>query len=110
MILQQAWSLCLRDRITGNHSWGLASSENVNNNSNRAKISEPCRRFNRGKCNFGTNCKYEHKCSYCFKYGHGSVNCHKAQGDRRNINGKQQFQNRRESHTGSEAMHGEPKK
>ena len=48
------------------------------------KVSEPCRSFNRGKCNFGSNCKYEHRYSYCYKYGHGAVNCRKAQGDRGN--------------------------
>ena len=50
------------------------------------KISEPCRCFNRGKCSFGSNCKCEHHCSYCFKFGHGSVNCRKATADREKNN------------------------
>ena len=79
MILQQAWSLRLRDRITGGNNWGNTNS-NVNS-VGRAKVNEPCRRFNRGKCNFGTNCKYDNKCSYCFKFGHGAVHCRRAQGD-----------------------------
>ena len=93
MILQQAWSLRLRDRITvGNNWWtiGNASGSNGNGGGKRSQINEPCRRFNRGRCNFGSNCKYKHRCSYCFKFGHGSVNCRKAQGDRQNFRSKKQ--------------------
>ena len=84
MILQQAWSLRLKDRLTYGHSYGGGSSGSYNNynyagnkssngngNGNRAKVPEPCRRFNRGMCNFGPNCKYEHKCNYCNKFGQG---------------------------------------
>ena len=88
MILQQAWSLRLRDRIMTGNTWA-----NTNNNSFAAaprggspKVNEPCRRFNRGRCNFGNTCKYEHRCSYCFKFGHSSVNCRKAVGDRERRN------------------------
>ena len=77
MILPQAWSLRLRDRIT--NQGGSAGSSNFRN---AGKQSEPCRRFNWGKCNFGAQCKYEHRCSYCFKFGHGVLTCRKAQGDR----------------------------
>ena len=96
MILQQAWSLRLRDRIN-NQVYGPA----VNlNNSNRGKNNEPCRRFNRGRCNFGTGCRYEHRCSYCFKFGHGSVNCRKAIADRSGggHNNNQNNQNRGAAH------------
>ena len=79
MILQQPWSLKLRDRTTGGNNWGNVSSNA--NSLGRAKINEPCRRFNRGKCNFGTNCKYDHKCSYCFKFRYGAVYCRRALGD-----------------------------
>ena len=82
IILQQSWSLRLRDRLS---SHGSAQFFNSNSN-NRVKVNEPCRRFNRGKCNFGTNCKYEHKCNYCNKFGHGAVNCRKAAADRNNGN------------------------
>ena len=80
IILQQAWSLRLRDRLTGNTN-GFQSGGN-----NRVRSNEPCRRFNRGKCNFGTNCKYEHRCNYCNKFGHGAVNCRKAIADRNHSN------------------------
>ena len=84
MILQQAWSLRLRDRLSSS-SWAntmnSGGSYNKTNNNNFNK-NEPCRRFNRGKCNFGPTCRYEHKCSYCFKFGHGMLTCRKAQADR----------------------------
>ena len=87
IILQQAWSMRLKDRI---HRSEIAFNNNNSNvqgfanqgNTNRARIPEPCRRFNRGWCNFGSNCKYEHKCSYCLKFGHGAVNCRRANADR----------------------------
>ena len=86
MILQQAWSLKLKDKISYNGAPGGSGSSGHHQQhltpTRRAKINEPCRRYNRGKYNFGTNCKFEHKCSYCFKYGHPSVSCRKAQ-DRR---------------------------
>ena len=93
IILQQAWSLRLRDRISANnHNNNNYASNNYQARSggNRAKISEPCRRFNRGKCNFGPSCKYEHRCSYnsCAKFGHAFVNCRKAIAD------KQTYQDR----------------
>ena len=81
IILQQAWSLRLRDRIAVQSYSGY----NAGQSSHRGRNSgggEPCRRFNRGKCNFGSNCKYDHRCSYCNKFGHGAVQCRKAIADR----------------------------
>lgn len=36
---------------------------------------EPCRNFNRGKCDYGKACKFDHKCSICGKFGHGAFSC-----------------------------------
>ena len=77
IILQQAWSLRLRDRISVQNY-----SQFSPGNGNRAKVNEPCRRYNRAKCNYGANCKFEHRCSYCYRFGHGSVHCRKANADR----------------------------
>ena len=75
IILQQAWSLRLRDR--------LSNPQYAQFSANKGKTStEPCRRFNRGRCNYGTNCKFDHRCSYCNKFGHAAVNCRKAIADR----------------------------
>ena len=77
MILQQAWAMRLKDRLVTHATGGFQNGGNQKN-----KNQEICRHFNRGRCNFGSTCKYEHHCSYCFKYGYGTVNCRKANLDR----------------------------
>ena len=92
VILQQAWSMRLKDRIQHHRFEGYGAGSNSgagshyrSNGNNtpsgghwggdRTKVNEPCRRFNRGKCNFGPGCKYEHRCLNCGKFGHGLHNC-----------------------------------
>ena len=78
IILQQAWTMLLKDRLKndntyfqkgGNHHRGGAKSNK--------KDSEPCRCFNKGSCTFGLSCKYDHRCSVpkCGKFGHGAHIC-----------------------------------
>ena len=93
VILQHAWNLKLKDRI-GSNNIMQHFDKNRNNNQNffndnrtgdwmnKAKILEPCHRYNRGKCNFGNSCKYEHRCSYCTKFGHGILVCQKLNSDK----------------------------
>ena len=83
VILQQAWSMRLRDRLSkGDSSWGSSSSHS-NHNHHKQK-GKPCRRYNRGKCNFGSSCRYDHRCSYgpCGKFGHSILNGRKLAADR----------------------------
>ena len=82
IILQQAWSMRLKDRIRNDNFNG-----NMSTVKSSSKGNEPCRRFNRGRCNFGTSCRYEHHCSYCGKFGHGFFNCQRADKDKRNSSG-----------------------
>ena len=69
IILQQAWAMCLKDR--------LFKSEESRNGVH--KIKEICRRYNKGKCPNGFSCKYEHRCAVedCGKFGHGAHICRK---------------------------------
>ena len=98
VILQQVWSMKHRDRIYWND--GMPSNSSYNNNSParsgsavsqagfssggntpKGKGGEPCRRFNREKCKFGATCRYDHRCSYCHKFGHAVINCRKLLAD-----------------------------
>ena len=67
--MQQAWSVRLKDRLHSGNSGHNSSGGEVKK--------EICKRFNKGKCSYGPDCAYEHRCSFCFKYGHGVINCHK---------------------------------
>ena len=83
MILQQAWSLRLKDciNVQSLNSGGTHGGHPGNFGQNRTKLNEACRRFNRGRCNYGVNCRYEHRCMYCNKMGHPLVRCRKANND-----------------------------
>ena len=77
VILQKAWSMFLRVRIAGPGQQPKSGpSESTVNGQKRSKI---CYRYNAGKCTYGYNCKFEHKCSLCYKTGHGSHICRRAQ-------------------------------
>ena len=67
VILQQAWTMLLKDRI----------KQHDGPHRRTGGKGEPCRRFNRGKCAFGLSCKYDHRCAVkkCGKFGHGAHMC-----------------------------------
>ena len=65
-----------RDNDRHNGSVGEGSSQGNN------KSNEACRHFNQGYCKFGSSCRYEHKCSYCKKFGHVIFNCRKLVADK----------------------------
>ena len=69
IILQQAWSVTLKDRnSTAGYQSGGKGSRNCR---------EICFRFNSGKCTFRDKCKFDHRCGICGKYGHGAHDCRK---------------------------------
>ena len=75
IILQQAWSLYLKDKI--NHS-----DVHTPTGTSHDRVNEPCRRYNQSGCSFRASCKYDHKCSYCFKFGHSILTSRKLIADR----------------------------
>ena len=117
VILQQVWSLRLRDRLSGtNHTFQNSSFTSPNGGSHREqgqKSNEPCRRYNRGKCMAGTSCRYDHCCSYCFKFGHTILTCRKLLADQERASkyrkdsssGGQYSGNDRESHSTHNSNH-----
>ena len=83
IILQQAWMFRLKTKLSevnGGHP-GHANNNNSSNRQSWGQKREVCYRFNRGKCSYGSNCKFEHKCQVCNKRGHGAWNCRKIQGN-----------------------------
>ena len=73
IILQQAWTMRLKDQIHLN-------SRFENKSSSAKKNPSLCWKYNQGKCTFGFNCKFDHKCALCSKFGHGAHNCRRASG------------------------------
>ena len=69
IILWQAWSMYLKDRIK--------APEEQKGGKHSKSPGEPCRRFNKGKCSYGASCIYDHRCAVkrCGKYGHGAHIC-----------------------------------
>ena len=68
----------LRDQISAT---GTARGNNTNSYSGKGGVNRNiCYKFNRGRCTYGFNCKFEHKCAICGKFGHGACNCRKASG------------------------------
>ena len=73
VILQQAWTMLLKDRLKGDNS----SYYKNNNSNNRSGQKEICKRFNKGQCTYGLSCRYDHRCAVpkCGKFGHGAHIC-----------------------------------
>ena len=72
-ILQQAWTMLLKDRVKNENNY--FQKGNFNRGLHRDK--EPCRHFNKGHCTYGLSCKFDHHCSVkkCGKFGHGAHIC-----------------------------------
>ena len=72
-IYTQGWSLAMRDSLTRNYeSSGYSTSYSSNKNNDKGI----CWRFNKNKCKFGTNCRFDHRCSYCGG-NHPAISCNK---------------------------------
>ena len=74
-IHNQLWSLSMREAKTNDrgsaHGSGAAKTAGRGGDGK-----EVCWRFNRGQCN-KKNCKFEHKCSFCWLNNHPSINCNR---------------------------------
>ena len=89
-ILQQSWSLRLKDRIQG-----TPGGQNFQNGASpKEKSTEACKRYNKGKCNFGSGCKFDHKCLYCHKFGHTILTCRKLIADIERERGRSSYYKR----------------
>ena len=71
IILQQAWTMRLKDRMGDRAQRGGGADRN------RARR-DICWKFNLGSCTYGLSCKFDHRCALCLKFGHGVHNCCRA--------------------------------
>ena len=71
IILEQAWTMRLKDRMGDKALKGSGADRN------RARR-DICWKFNMGKCTYGLGCKFDHRCALCLKFGHGAHNCRRA--------------------------------
>lgn len=66
-VYQMAYNFALKDKISHNSP-----------KPNRPRKKLTCRRLNKtGKCKFGNNCRFDHRCDSCGEYGHGAATCRK---------------------------------
>ena len=75
VILQQAWSMRLKDR-QGANTDNLARPDYSGGSGKK----DYCRQYQWGKCQFGLSCRYEHRCAICNKFGHGADICRRRSG------------------------------
>ena len=75
LILQQAWSFYLTERLPVSQ---VSAQQNKPLSGAVRKTGKNCFKYNQERCSYGFNCKFEHRCGLCMKYGHGAHNCRKA--------------------------------
>ena len=75
VILQQAWAMYLKNKLVKGQDDPRASGPPNNRDGEKSK--KICKRFNKGKCNKGFSCRFEHRCFGCGKMGHGVHICRK---------------------------------
>ena len=74
IILQQAWMIYLCEKIPHSNQNPTNRPSSSDGSRRTGKI---CYKFNKGRCNFGYNCKFDHRCGICMRFGHGATTCRK---------------------------------
>ena len=89
VILQQAWSMFLKDKLGSNKSRQASPGGSGQDQARNPKMksNENCRRYNKGLCKRGASCMFQHKCDECGKFGHGAHICHKRKANQRSGGG-----------------------
>ena len=102
VILQQAWTMLLKDRLSKSDNF-FQRGVHENNRDNDSGRKEICKRFNWGKCHFGLSCKYDHRCAVkkCGKFGHGAHICRLRLRDQASSSGSSHVTQETASHASS---------
>ena len=90
IILNKAWTMHLRERV--HHHFSQSPNNSSYRHDEGGNGDCTCRRFNKGKCMYGANCRYEHKCKHCKKWGHGMHTCRKFKAERGDSSNSYQYQ------------------
>ena len=87
----QGWNMAFNNASANQsaHSVGY-SNNNSNGKSNKDWKDDCCWHFNKNRCKrTGTDCNYDHHCTYCAGWNHGFYNCRKRLGkNKRSFRGK----------------------
>ena len=75
IILQQAWTMILKDRIVKSDNFFQRGNQNSQKGEGTQR--EACKHFNKGRCHYGLSCKFDHRCTVlkCGKFGYGAHIC-----------------------------------
>lgn len=69
---QRGWFMFMRDHLAANHKTG----ENSGGGSTGNKKKKLCWKFNKfGKCDYGKNCSFDHRCKHCGSPNHPGCKC-----------------------------------
>ena len=71
----QMWNLNLCEPLAK-----VSPANNAKVGGRSAKPDGICWRYNKNKCKYGDECRFEHRCSYCLKMGHPASKCFKKHG------------------------------
>ena len=79
VVLQRAWTLYLRDKLQYSNVNDQRQNKVFDNNTQKSvkKNNKICYKYNGGKCTYGFNCRFQHNCGVCNKFGHGVHICRK---------------------------------
>ena len=70
----------MKDRLTSAAFYSQSNNGQKTNEPGVTKSKKLCCGFNKGKCTYGSKCKFDHRCGMCNRYEHGAHNCKKAGG------------------------------
>ena len=63
---------------SGNNHSGVAFNNNRGSSGSKTWKDDCCWRYNKNRCNkTGSDCRYDHRCTYCAGWNHGAHNCRK---------------------------------
>ena len=77
IILSMAWTMCVKDRYTPATKFQGKGGPGNKYPAAEMKQRKPCLDFNKGNCTYGNKCKFDHRCGFCSKFGHGTQSCRK---------------------------------